>query len=62
MVNGKKLTSNKYKTECVVIGFRQKLTNIERTPEIKLGGTSINSVKQSKTQGIIINNQLLWNE
>ena len=57
-----KLTSNKYKTECMVIGFRQKLTNIERAPEIKLGGTSIKSVKQSKTLGIIINNQLLWNE
>ena len=44
----------------MVIDFRQKLTNIERGPEIKLGGTSIKSVKQSKTLGIIINNQLSW--
>ena len=50
-----KLTLNKYKSECMVIGSRQKLTNIERAPEIKLGGTSMKSVKQSKTLGIIIN-------
>ena len=46
----------------MVIGFRQKLTNIERAPVIKLGGTSIKSVKQSKILGIIINNQLSWNK
>ena len=62
MVNGKKFTSNKYRTECMVISFRQKLIYIGRAPEIKLGGTSIKSVKQSKTLGIKINNQLLWNK
>ena len=57
-----KFTLNKDKTEHMVIGSRQRLTNIERAPEIILGGTSIKSVKQSKTQGIIIDNQLLWNK
>ena len=46
----------------MVIGSRQKLTNIERVPEISLGGTGIKSVKQSKTLGIIIDSQLLWNK
>ena len=33
-----KLTLNKDKTEYIVIGSRQKLTNIERVPEVELGG------------------------
>ena len=40
----------------LLVHSRQKLTNIERAPEIKLGGTGIKSVKQSKTLGIIIDN------
>ena len=57
-----KFTLNKYKTEYMVIGSRQKLTNTERAPEIKLGGIRYQSVKQSKTLGIIIHDQLLWNK
>ena len=57
-----KLTLIKVKTEYMIIGSRQKLTNIVRDREIKLGGTGIKIVKQSKTLGIIIENQLLWNK
>ena len=56
------LTLNKDKTENMVIGSRQKLINIERAFKFKSGGTGITSVKQSKTLGIIIDNQLLWNK
>ena len=51
MVNGKKLTLNKYKTKCMVVGSRQKLTNIERAPEIKLGGSSIKCETQWRSVG-----------
>ena len=44
----------------MVISLKQKLTNIVRAPEIKLDGTGIKSVKQSKTLGIIVDNQHLW--
>ena len=57
-----KLTLNMDVTEYMVIGSRQKLTNRERAPEIKLGDTGIKSVKQSKTLEIIVDNQLLWNK
>ena len=46
MVN--KVTLNKDKTEYMVIGLRQKLTNIERVPEIKLGDTGIKVLSSVK--------------
>ena len=55
-----KLTLNKDKTEYMIIGSRQRLSNIEIDPTIELGESKIKRVKHSKTLGIIIDDQLLW--
>ncbi len=55
-----KLTLNKDKTEYMIIGSRQRLSNIEIDPTIELGEGKIKRVKHSKTLGIIIDDQLLW--
>ncbi len=55
-----KLTLNKDKTEYMIIGLRQRLSNIETDPTIELGESKIKRVKHSKTLGIIIDDQLLW--
>ena len=55
-----KLTLNKEKTEYMIIGSRQRLSKININPTISLGETNIKRVKQTKTPGIIIDEQLLW--
>ena len=55
-----KLTLNKDKTEYMIIGLRQRLSNIETDPTIELGESKIKRVKHSKTLGIFIDDQLLW--
>ena len=55
-----KLTLNKDKTEYMIIGSRQKLSNIETNPKIELGESEIRRLKYSKTLGIIIDDQLYW--
>jgi hypothetical protein len=57
-----KLTLNKDKTEYMIIGSRQRLSNIETDPVIELSETKIKRVKYSKTFAIIIDDQLLWNK
>ncbi len=44
----------------MIIGLRQRLSNIETDPTIELGENKIKRVKHSKTLGIIIDDQLLW--
>ena len=56
-----KLTLNKKKTEYMIVGSRQRLAKIDNDPEIKLGETNIKRVKQTKTLGVIVDDQLKWN-
>ena len=55
-----KLTLNTQKTEYMIIGSRYRLSKIEDDPKIRLGENNIKRVKQAKTLGIVIDEQLLW--
>ena len=57
-----KLTLNKEETEYMIIGSRQRLPKVNINPTISLGGTNIKRVKQSKTLGIIVDEQVLWKD
>ena len=57
-----KLTLNKDKTEYMIIGSRQRISNLVLTdPKIELGESVIKRVHKSKTFGVIIDKHLLWN-
>ncbi|CAB3989406.1 Hypothetical predicted protein [Paramuricea clavata] len=57
-----KLTLNKDKTEYMIIGSRQRISNLVLTdPKIELGESVIKQVHKSKTLGVIIDEHLLWN-
>jgi hypothetical protein len=57
-----KLTLNKDKTEYMIIGSRQRISNLVLTdPKIELGESVIKRVHKSKTLGVIIDEHLLWN-
>lgn len=55
-----KLTLNKEKTEYMIIGSRQRLSNIINDPKIQLGETTIKRVNHSKTLGVVVDEQLSW--
>ena len=57
-----KLTLNKDKTEYMIIGSRQRISNLVLTDhKIELGESVIKRVHKSKTLGVIIDEHLLWN-
>ena len=56
-----KLTLNKDKTEYMVAGSRQRVSKIENDPDVKLGNCNIKRVRETKTLGVIIDDQLKWN-
>ena len=56
-----KLTLNKDKTEYMIIGSRQRISNLVTDPEIELGESVIKRVHKSKNLGVIIDEHLLWN-
>ena len=56
-----KLTFNTSKTEYMMVGSRQKLGKGEDYTHIKLGDNKINKVKETKTLGVIVDDQLKWN-
>ena len=47
-------------TVYMLIGSRQLLHDIQINPKITLGDTEVNRVSESKTLGIVVNDQLLW--
>ncbi len=55
-----KLTLNK-DTEYMIIGSRQRISNLVTDPKIELGESVIKRVHKSKTLGVIIDEHLLWN-
>ena len=56
-----KLTLNTSKTEYMMVGSRQKLGKGEDDTHIKLGDNKIKKVKETKTLGVIVDDQLKWN-
>ncbi len=56
-----KLTLNRDKTEYMIIGSRQRISNLITDPKIELGESVIKRVHKSKTLGVIIDEHLLWN-
>ena len=60
MVTSNKLTLNNEKTEYMIIGSKQRLTNITNDPKIELGEAEIKRVEKSKTLGVIIDEHLTW--
>ena len=57
-----KRTLNKQKTEYMIIGSRQRISNIVNDPKIELGESVIKRVNESKTLGIVIDEHLSWND
>ena len=47
--------------ENMIAGSRQRINEIENHPDIRLGNDNIKRVKETKTLGIIIDDQLKWN-
>ena len=57
-----KLTLNLKKTEFMIIGSKPRLDTISETPKILYGDDQLKRIKQKKTLGLIIDDQLKWNE
>ena len=43
----------------MLVGSRQRLNDIQIKPKIKLGDTEVNKVSETKTLGIVVDDQLL---
>ena len=57
-----KLSLNMKKTEFMIIGSRHRLTTIENSPVLTLGGSNIKRVFQKKSLGMILDEQLKWDK
>ena len=55
-----KLTLNKVKTEFIDFGSRYRLASITNSPKIVIDGQDIKQVKHKKTLGMILDEQLKW--
>ena len=55
-----KLTLNTTKTEFLVIGSRQRLSTLERNPQIEINKFPIKQVSTSKSLGVHIDENLSW--
>ena len=56
-----KLTFNTSKTEYMMVGSRPKLGKGEDDAHIKLADSKIRKVKETRTLGVIVDDQLKWN-
>ena len=45
----------------MIIGSRAKLKQLNNGPQVKLGNNKIKRVGKCKTPGIVVDDQLLWN-
>ena len=57
-----KLTLNKKKTEYMIVGSRQRISNILTDHIVKFGDSTIKRVNKSKTLGVIVDEHLSWND
>jgi hypothetical protein len=62
IVVANKLTLNVDKTEYMIIGTRQKFKNFSSDMNINIGGKNLTQVVSKKVLGIIIDDQLRWDE
>ena len=57
-----KLTVNVDKSECMLIGSRQRLAGTDSEPIINIGGKNLRRVSKTKSLGIFIDENLNWND
>ncbi|CAB4035040.1 Hypothetical predicted protein, partial [Paramuricea clavata] len=57
-----KLTLNIEKTEYMIIGTRQRLAKIQKNTSVSCGGKLLKQVYSKKTLGVLIDDNLCWNE
>ena len=57
-----KLTLNTEKTECTLVGSRQRLQVSPSNPQIVIGNHITMQVSSKKVLGVIIDEQLKWKE
>ena len=57
-----KLTLNIEKTEYMIIGTRQRLAKIQENTSVSCGGKLLKQVYSKKTLGVLIDDNLCWNE
>ena len=57
-----KLTVNVDKSEYMLIGSRQRLAGVDCEPTINLGGKNLRRVSKTKSLGILIHENLNWNQ
>ena len=62
MVFANKLTLNASKTEHMLVGTRQGLSQILEKPHIKLGCDSIKRVQSTKSLGVITDENIIWDK
>ena len=55
-----KLSLNVSKTEYMIIGSRQRLTQISTDPKISIGSQNISRVKETKTLGVLVDENITW--
>ena len=60
-LSANKITLNKFKTEFMVIGSRQRLNTFNRLPSFTIDGNSIKQVEFTKSFGVYIDENLTWN-
>ena len=57
-----KLTLNHSKTEFMLIGSRQRIRTFETSPSLEIGGMPIHRVSHTKSIGVYLAENLIWNE
>lgn len=57
-----KLTLNATKTEFMLIGTRQKISNLDHHPKPEINGTPIDEVTCAKSLGVLIDSNLTWRD
>lgn len=55
-----KLSLNVSKTEYMIIGSRQRLTQISTDPQISIGSQNIFRVTETKTLGVLVDGNISW--
>ena len=60
-LSANKITLNKPKTEFMLIGSRQRLSNFNRLPSFTIDDNSMKQVEFMKSLGVYIDENLTWN-
>ncbi len=55
-----KLTLNMTKTEFILIGSRQRLSNLTGSPKVAINDFQVSQVKSAKSLGVIMDDRLYW--